>query len=407
GSRRRIDRVIVFQYWGLDLHTQQRTMGLRFLLIFLVNLVHICFAAGVFLEPDQNLSIPEGWVNVGRLAPDDDVILTFALKQQHVDKLEQLVALVSDPASSHYGQFLSLKLLGALVQPKTETLLTVKTWLKTHGILECESIKTQDFLRCHTKAWIAERLLPGSQFHRYIKGDQSVVRSSSPYMISDELAPHIDFVGGLHRFPSQRKVISQSRNKPGEIKAEFHLGVSPSILRERYNLTASDIGSHPNNSQACAQFLEQYFHPADLSEFMQIFARGFQHRSEVDQVVGHQGGGRAGLEASLDVEYIMSTGANISTWVFSNPGRHESQEPFLEWMILLSNMSSVPWVHTISYGDDEDSLSIAFMQRINVEFMKAAVRGLTILFASGRMSGGCREVIKGKKHFLHQAFQHL
>lgn len=68
-------------------------------------------------------------------------------------------------------------------------------------------------------------------------------------------------------------------------------------------------------------------------------------------------------------------------------GRHESQEPFLDWMLLLSNMSSVPWVHTISYGDDEDSLSVAFMQRINVEFMKAAARGLTILFASGNRRG--------------------
>ncbi|KAG8544526.1 hypothetical protein GDO81_022320 [Engystomops pustulosus] len=147
------------------------------------------------------------------------------------------------------------------------------------------------------------------------------------------------------------------------------------------------------------QFLEQFFHPADLSEFMSLFGGGFEHRYEVDHVVGQQGGGRAGLEASLDVEYIMSMGANISTWVFSNPGRHESQEPFLQWMLLLSNMSSIPWVHTISYGDDEDSLSAAFMQRINVEFMKAAARGLTILFASGDDGAGCRQVSKERNVF--------
>ncbi|KAK6306934.1 hypothetical protein J4Q44_G00220820 [Coregonus suidteri] len=33
--------------------------------------------------------------------------------------------------------------------------------------------------------------------------------------------------------------------------------------------------------------------------------------------------------------------------------RHESQERFLQWM--LSNMMDIPWVHTISYKDDEDS----------------------------------------------------
>lgn len=36
--------------------------------------------------------------------------------------------------------------------------------------------------------------------------------------------------------------------------------------------------------------------------------------------MGTQGTGKAGLEASLDVQYIMSTGANIATWVFTNPG---------------------------------------------------------------------------------------
>lgn len=65
-------------------------------------------------------------------------------------------------------------------------------------------------------------------------------------------------------------------------------------------------------------------------------------------------------------------------------GRHETQEPFLQWMVLLSNMSDLPWVHTISYGDDEDSLSAAYMMRINTEFMKAGVRGLSLLFASGQ-----------------------
>lgn len=57
---------------------------------------------------------------------------------------------------------------------------------------------------------------------------------------------------------------------------------------------------------------------------MSIFGRGFQHLSVVDRVVGSQGRGKAGVEASLDVQYIMSTGANISTWVFTNPGISDS-----------------------------------------------------------------------------------
>lgn len=58
---------------------------------------------------------------------------------------------------------------------------------------------------------------------------------------------------------------------------------------------------------------------------MTIFGRSFKHNSLVDRVVGTQGHGKAGVEASLDIEYIMSTGANISTWFFTNPGARSLQ----------------------------------------------------------------------------------
>ncbi|KAF1460547.1 Tripeptidyl-peptidase 1, partial [Spheniscus demersus] len=351
-------------------------------------------------------SVPPGWTHIGRLSPSHEVQLTFALRQQGMVRLARFVDAVSDPHSPRYGQYLSLEQVRDLVQPSPATLMAVLKWLQGHGVENCRSVTTLDFLECRMTVSTAERLLPGAEFHRYMKGQHSVVRSPLPYAVPKELAEHVDFVGGLHRFPAERKVISrawakkemESRQHYGG-RAAFHLGVTPSIIRKRYNMTGGDIGLLPNNSQACAQFLEQYFHQADLAEFMQLFGSSFGHRSQVDQVVGHQGKGKAGLEASLDVEYIMSTGANISTWVFSNAGRHESQEPFLAWLLLLSNMSSLPSVHSVSYGDDEDSLSLAYMERVNMEFMKAAARGLTILFASGDDGAGCRRVPGGNHTF--------
>ncbi|MGH0187211.1 UNVERIFIED_CONTAM: hypothetical protein FKN15_024001 [Acipenser sinensis] len=294
---------------------------------------------------------------------------------------------------------LSLEQLSSMVQPSELTQKVVRRWLESHGVQDCQSVETQDFLQCAMPARVAEKLLPGCEFSRYVNGHQSLVRSPVPYGLPDEMSEHLDFVGGVHRFPDSKVALRRTWANGKKQKAEFHLGVSPSILRQRYNLTASDVGSSQNNSQAVAQFLEQFFHPADLAEFMKLFGRGFKNLPEVERVVGKQGCGKAGLEASLDVEYIMSTGANIPTWVFTNPGRHESQEPFLQWLLLLSNMSAVPWVHTISYGDDEDSLSQAYMQRINVEFMKAGVRGVTLLFASGDSGAGCMKASKGGNTF--------
>ncbi|XP_028581325.2 tripeptidyl-peptidase 1 [Podarcis muralis] len=350
-------------------------------------------------EPDQLFQIPEGWSCLGRVAASEALSLTFALRQQNVGRLEELVQRVSSPDSPEYGRFLSLAEVQALVAPSPQTLNAVRKWLEAHGIWDCTDVGTKDFLQCQVPAGMAEQLLPGAQFQRYVNGERSVVRSPFAYTLAEELAEHLDFVGGLHRFPAERKAVSRAWTAGKALLSTFHLGVTPAVIRQRYNLTDKDVGSSRNNSQACAQFLEQYFHQADLAEFMGLFGKSFPHHLRVDQVVGHQGWGKAGLEASLDVEYIMSSGANISTWVFSNGGRHESQEPFLQWLLVLSNMSALPWVHTVSYGDDEDSLSRAYMERVNVEFMKAAARGMSILFASGDSGAGCRSVHGGKHTF--------
>uniref|UniRef100_A0A665VYV7 Tripeptidyl-peptidase 1 n=1 Tax=Echeneis naucrates TaxID=173247 RepID=A0A665VYV7_ECHNA len=349
-----------------------------------------------YLEYDQDVLIPADWNHVGRVDPTEELELTFALKQQNVNLLEEKLRLVSDPDSPQYGKHLTLEEVASLVRPSQMTHKVVHHWLRSHGITNCLTVHTQDFIQCSMTAEVAEMLLPGSRFHRYVRNGQSIVRSSAPYSVHDDVHQHLDFVGGLHRLPPKGQELSQEQKQS---KEGLHLGVTPAILRTRYNLTAADVGTAQNNSQAVAQFLEQYYHPADLAEFMSMFGRGFQHLSQVDRVVGTQGGGKAGIEASLDIEYIMSTGANIPTWVFTNPGRHESQEPFLQWMLLLSNMSDLPWVHTISYGDDEDSLSTAYMMRINTEFMKAGVRGISLLFASGDSGAGCKHLGKEQNSF--------
>ena len=203
------------------------------------------------------------------------------------------------------------------------------------------------------------------------------------------VAKHLDFVGGLLRFPALNYAIQPPGEDAVLDNVDIHVGVYPSVLRTRYNVSDT-VGKHPNNSQAVAQFLEQYYSSQDLTEFFAIFGRGFTHLADVSKVVGPDTG-RSGIEASLDVQYIMSLGANITTWFWSTDGRHETQEPFLEWIVAVGNTSNVPFVFSVSYGDNEDSLSTDYMNRINVEFMKAGVRGITILFASGDNGAGCKK----------------
>ncbi|XP_072254718.1 tripeptidyl-peptidase 1 [Pyxicephalus adspersus] len=250
--------------------SQTTDMSLRFLLL-------VELEGWVPREPEQSLSVPHGWTETDRLSGDESVILTFALKQQNVDKLEKLLGAVSNPDSPQYGHYLSLEDLRALLQPSLDTLRTVRTWLEKHGVQQCDSVQTRDFLQCEMPVSTAEVLLPGAKFYRYVKGDSSVVRSAS----HEVLLPGAKF----YRYvKGDSSVFLEQYFSQGDL-AEFmkFFGGSFEHRSEVDQVSSSDTGNHPNNSQACAQFLEQYFSQGDLAEFMKFFGGSFEHRSEVDQ----------------------------------------------------------------------------------------------------------------------------
>ena len=50
-------------------------------------------------------------------------------------------------------------------------------------------------------------------------------------------------------------------------------------------------------------------------------------------------------QAELDVQYIMTVGANVPTWAFSTPGTsptNPANEPFLAWLTNVDNITDAP-----------------------------------------------------------------
>ncbi|PNI79563.1 TPP1 isoform 3, partial [Pan troglodytes] len=121
-------------------------------------------------EPDQRRTLPPGWVSLGRADPEEELSLTFALRQQNVERLSELVQAVSDPSSPQYGKYLTLENVADLVRPSPLTLRTVQKWLLAAGARKCHSVITQDFLTCWLSIRQAELLLPGAEFHHYVGG---------------------------------------------------------------------------------------------------------------------------------------------------------------------------------------------------------------------------------------------
>jgi len=141
--------------------------------------------------------------------------------------------------------------------------------------------------------------------------------------------------------------------------------------------------------------LKQYYSRLDLDEFFLLFSQE-NIGKHVEKVIGPNHI-PAGVEASLDIEFIMGVGVHVRTWFISTGGLFENQEPFLDWVIGLESLSEIPYVHTVSYGDDEPSVTFSYAKRVDEEFRKIATRGISILFASGDDGAGCQS---GGKRFM-------
>lgn len=347
----------------------------------------------------------EGWNLLRTARPDETAIFIFGLKQRNVDILEKIFWHVSDPRHSEYGNFISIDQITSLVGLDDDVITTFLMRLSgnfvyqtgnhfSDGSMACQVNKNKDWLTCSIPVRVAMHMFNVPKFHVYSRpaSAKRYIRTNFPITIPRQAAEMIDYVGGATgKLPAQNLNLNLDAVEfQDEMRGNFkHIGVYPTVIRERYNITDQVGGKHEANSQCTPQFLEQYYHSRDLNIFWKLYGGGYFHRDDIDKVVGEVGEGISGIEASLDTQYILSTGNNITTWFWYTAGRHEQQEPFLQWLIDLSDTENAPLVNSASYSDKERTVDPDYMTRINTEFMKAGVRGLTLLFASGDDGAGC------------------
>lgn len=166
--------------------------------------------------------------------------------------------------------------------------------------------------------------------------------------------------------------------------------VTPHMLEHFYHMRLNKPISHPRNIISVVEFLGQYYNPEDLEAFFRLMGVPSWGFTAHPRLIGRdipRAGSVYGGEAQLDIQYIMSMAQNVTTWFWSVPGTELStmQEPFLDWLMQVadSDDQSSPLVHSVSYGDEEAGMPVWFKRRVNFEFMKLALRGISVLVASG------------------------
>jgi hypothetical protein len=110
------------------------------------------------IEASHSTHVPAGWKKLGKVSVDEPLHLTFALKQQNLDKLQKVFFAVSDPESPSYGKYLTGKEVNQLVAPSQETVNVVSSWLSQNGAKNIDNTLS-DYLEVDLPAHLAESLL--------------------------------------------------------------------------------------------------------------------------------------------------------------------------------------------------------------------------------------------------------
>jgi len=337
------------------------------------------------------IAVKKGWTKLDRADPLAELEMTIALKLRNIDILEERLLAAATPGNSEYGNWLSKEEVHELTSPDQTTVDAVLDW---HGAT-MEDYHPGGFIKRVITVGEAEVLLHSEYYvFEHVTGNQ-VIRMSSGYSIESSVAAHISFVSPSIRLPAKSEIDSGlivENVEDALTNSELHS--APQLLRTLYNIT--ETGSAIGNKQGVAEFLTQIFSQADQDMFYsEYYPPGTGTEIEVKGSSIVQLGRYAGIETMLDTEYITVTGTGIQTedwsYMFSPTIPAVQVCPFLDWILDVGSTEDdeIPNVFSVSYGDDESDVGPTYAKRINTEFMKAAARGVSILFSSGDSGANC------------------
>jgi hypothetical protein len=291
---------------------------------------------------------------------------TFFVKQQpsRIAQLEASFHAVSDPDSLSYGEHLQFDAVVELQRPRADHLRSVREHIAS--------------------------VAPGGLVRESLAGDKLVV-SVPPAVgleglmqLPDSVSEAVDMVTGggaavAIQVPSSRNssaVQSEAQLASADASPYDCLkdAVTPTCLRSAYGLNGTK-STQPQNSQAV--IVNQNY----LAHDLEIFFKRYKLPGPVPVRNVGKNSGTAGDEASLDLQYIMSTGLGVqTTWVYIDG---HADNPFASWLTWASNQSNVPFVHSLSVGEPEGEFGEAVCGRMNQEMMALGARGVSVVFASG------------------------
>jgi tripeptidyl-peptidase-1 len=305
-----------------------------------------------------------------------DIPVYIALYQKNIDVLENKLKDISNPLSVNYGKWLKTDELNKIIYPVDTDVIQVTDWLESNNITNIHNYG--DSIKFTTTKNIICSIF-GLE-HNTVK--------LTGYKIPLHLRHIIKFVEMSSNHIKRITKINITTNNSTD---DRYFAREP--LLDLYNVR--EINLNKNVSGGLIEYQSNDGFTNDDLNFQQIVNK--QDINNLTKVVGNNLGYDA--ESELDVQLISQAADGIDLWYWQSP----------YWLFSFAvdfyNKDDVPDIISMSWGWSESSqcdiidcnniTSQQYVERVNNEYLKIALRGITMTVSSGdagapgRTNEGC------------------
>eukprot|EP01013_Petalomonas_cantuscygni_P013635 TRINITY_DN280_c0_g1_i2.p1 TRINITY_DN280_c0_g1~~TRINITY_DN280_c0_g1_i2.p1 ORF type:complete len:549 (-),score=141.96 TRINITY_DN280_c0_g1_i2:221-1828(-) len=331
----------------------------------------VAVASGAVLQAQRPLT---GWSVVGKADGSKPVRVMFSLKKD-MSRMDATLKAVADPDSARFREWVSPSEALRLRSPTGSK--HVASWLAAHNI---PFRQTNDVVTAEMNVAEAEALFGTTILAVKSETDGSLYHHALDLHAPSNVTESVAAVYGLHGKPLPPKP-----KRVSNLRSGVAIPIGPTEIRQQYKVTGRGSGS-TKVRQAVAEFQGQYANDADLKSFFTNLVPNAQSGDDtIYAYKGNQGSGY-GVEALLDIEYIMGIAPGVKTefWAWRN---FDFCSDLKNWTTTIINDADAPLVHSVSYGWQGDLSQIGCttdeITDVDNDFKTLATRGISIIFASG------------------------
>jgi len=362
-------------------------------------LVSIAFATRVPIG--ARINSPAGWKRMVMAPPSHELEFVIALPQRNVAKLEEMYWDRTNPSSDNWRNWMTPQEILAIIAPEKAVVAPVLSWLKKNEVSHVEF--HGDAIRGTAPVATLTTMFEAHFFVFQHASGARIVRASGEISVPEEIANSIVFVEGLTNFPvkhysmNKRPVQTEKAAEVGKRQIwDWDSYIVPQTLWNIYSIDNTTRITSANNSQAVIEWEGQSFSPSDLKQYEKLMAVPALNMPTPNHIIGPNKPNNPGDESTLDIEWIASTGLAGTNWFWLNAGENTW---LYGWATKFFSTPKVPWINSISYGWAEFDQcepgigkeecaklkvkSDGYVMRVNTEFMKIGLRGVTLVVASG------------------------